>query len=121
MATAPLAGPLAACLQPVAGLPPPDLSLPALEPVKNRETYRVRPEDELEEVRLLGLLYDGCCCCSCVMVLMHVPTSMVVDTDSSGCIMRPGLAVCWTVWQGHTPACSCVLDCPATEQELAVE
>lgn len=74
MATAPLAGPLAACLQPVAGLPPPDLTLPALEPVKNRETYRVRPEDELEEVRLLGLLYDGGCCCNCLMVLMHVLT-----------------------------------------------
>lgn len=44
-------GPLAACLQPLAGLPPPDLSLPALEPVKNRETYRERPETELEEVR----------------------------------------------------------------------
>jgi hypothetical protein len=43
-------GPLAACLQPVAGLPPPDLTLPALEPVKNRETYRERPQNELEEV-----------------------------------------------------------------------
>ena len=51
MAAAAATGPMAACLQQLAGLPPPDLSLPALEPVKNRETYRIRPEGELEEVR----------------------------------------------------------------------
>lgn len=48
--TAHVQGPMAACLQQLPGLPPPDLNLPALEPVKNREVYRVRPDDELEEV-----------------------------------------------------------------------
>ena len=40
----------APALKSVAGLPPPDLSLPVLEPVKSREQYRERPEAETEEV-----------------------------------------------------------------------
>jgi hypothetical protein len=42
-------GPLGGTLQHVDGLPPPDLALPALEPVNSRETYRTRPDDELED------------------------------------------------------------------------
>jgi hypothetical protein len=40
----------ATTLLPVAGLPPPDMALPVLASVNNREQYRKRGEDETEEV-----------------------------------------------------------------------
>lgn len=61
------AGPLGACLTALPELPPPDLSLPALEPVKNREVYRQRPESELEEVGCCSACAMACCaelCCA---------------------------------------------------------
>ncbi|WIA31550.1 hypothetical protein OEZ86_002441 [Tetradesmus obliquus] len=50
-ATAPVAPAPASTLLTVAGLPPPDLALPVLASVNNREQYRKRDENETEEAQ----------------------------------------------------------------------
>lgn len=57
MAAMPSAATTGQFLQAVAGLPNPDLTLPALEPAKSREQYRERPEAETEEVKLAFLVW----------------------------------------------------------------